>query len=444
MGPTYLESHFKSKLLYFMEEYMHRYLQKKHLFLGLSLLFSGSLWAQTFHGQLEIMFADDFKNNHASKIYKLREGDISYELVLPANIQLPPLAPGDVVTVEGEESTVLKRSQIKVESIVLESKHKISKKKEFLAEPTVLTLLVNFTDKKATNTTSISAIDDQLYLSTTSAKANFIKSSTGQIKLKRDTNGDGQADIYVMNVDTSAGNACSPYTWADSALAAAEQSGINLDNYKHFVYVLPENVSCPWSGFGSFQCSSSSFACEVWVKAFSNTSFVLAHELGHNFGADHSSLDVNNDGSNDSEYGDSSCFMGNGGYRQLNAVHRDQLNFFNDFPKKIKTIVKSTKLSIFSLDKNKNRLQIVRINRPDLQGMYYVSFRTAHGPFGMGTTYMNKVNIHHTLPSDEHSYFVTALSAGQTFNDTTNGIAINVIEILEGKAVIRLTIPSTT
>ena len=99
-------------------------------------------------------------------------------------------------------------------------------------------------------------------------------------------------------------------------------------DYSHRSYVLPLSISsCRFGGLGYVGCKQSK--CKTWIRQ--NTPLTLAHERGHNLGIWHSSTDTNDDGNQDSEYGDNSCIMGNAkNWRGLNAPHRLALNWIED------------------------------------------------------------------------------------------------------------------
>ncbi|KAL4421679.1 hypothetical protein ABPG77_001220 [Micractinium sp. CCAP 211/92] len=69
--------------------------------------------------------------------------------------------------------------------------------------------------------------------------------------------------------------------YADAADEALRQKGVNLDAYKHRVYLLPPS-SCGFVGLGYVGCDGS-FDCRVWIGAdFWATPAAIVHELGHN------------------------------------------------------------------------------------------------------------------------------------------------------------------
>ena len=84
----------------------------------------------------------------------------------------------------------------------------------------------------------------------------------------------------------AAGTGCNYLTRADDALNAATQWGVNVNSFNHVLYLLPANVNCPWAGIAYLGCNTS---CEAWVVTGGDITGLMAHELGHNIGLDHSS-----------------------------------------------------------------------------------------------------------------------------------------------------------
>ena len=389
----------------------------KCLFFSFNVFVFSSPYAQTFVGVLEILQFDNFKKNQSTALYRLLEGNNVYELVIKKSPEINDLLTGDHITVDGELVSGLKQSQIRVKTIYIEKKS--SNEQKIVNESRkIVALLVNFNDKKVTDLITPAIVDAQLYTSPLSVQRNYILSSNSQLTFTRDPI---QPGIFVVNLNYDAGALCEFDKWSEDAKAVATQAGINLGAYRHHMFILPGGVTCPWSGVGYLGCGIN---CKTWVIGEGDTKLTMAHELGHNLGMHHAATDLNNDGINDNEYGDYSCVMGNSGYTQINAPHRDQMHWFDAFPKKIATVTATGQYIINSLDTLRDTLKVLKIVKKDQSGTYYVSYRTNTVPFGMGSPYANKINIHRTVPGDNHSYFITALGNSETFTDENNGIVI--------------------
>lgn len=402
-------------------------LKKWTLCLGV-ILYSSS-WAHMFQGQVSILSLDDFKNNKSKYLYELKVDNINYELIIPkALLSKIPLQTGDLITVEGDLMAHQQGGQaaVLVDSMEVNQHYTMaSPNKDLITKHKILTLLLNFTDLKTTDTVSTQLIDSQLYISKTSVKNNYYISSIHQFQFVRTPDATGNPGIYPITLNFPAGAGCDFLTWADGAIAAATAQGINVNAYEHLLYLLPQNVHCPWGGIAYIGCAGT---CESWVVAYggANISGLMAHELGHNIGLDHSSTHLNNAG-NVSEYGDQSDFMSSGFNRQLNAPHRDQLHWYDAFPHRMITVTANGQYTLKSIDLINNVLQVLKVKKKDNTGTYYISYRTNTVPFGMVNPYKAKIQIHLALPGNMHSYLITTLGQGEVFSDNANGVNVTAL-----------------
>lgn len=401
-------------------------------------------FAHTYQGQLQIGVFDDFKNQKSTTVYQLRESDELYTLNLPASVAKDDLLTGDDIIIDGQEVQGAKEKTINVNTLTVKNKNASeNSSKQMTAETRkIITLLVNFTNLKATSDLSIADVDKILYSDTRSMRSQVLKSSFNQVTFIPDTNGDGKSDIYTVNLNYAA-SGCNPEQWARDARTAAARLGVNMSLYRHQLFVLPYNVSCNWGGYAYVGCGTT---CSAWVLSYRESNayarIIFTHELSHNLGVSHSSLDTNNDGRNDSEYGDAACVMGSGDFRyfkEMNAPHRDQLRWFNPFPGRIATVTSgSYVIKALESGATTSGLLAVRV-RKNANATYYVSYRKNIGVFGSGApTYLDKVNIHYTKSGDLHSYFVKALGAGQTFVDSANNVRINIVRTGATDATVRV------
>lgn len=122
---------------------------------------------------------------------------------------------------------------------------------------------------------------------------------------------------------------CLTSSIADAAKQAASQAGVNLAAYSRFIYVFPRNDACGWSGVGTVGGTTS----DVWVNGRLELK-VVAHELGHNFGLQHShsnDCDLTPLGNTCTpyDYGDVADVMGTNTAGHFNAFQKERLGWLN-------------------------------------------------------------------------------------------------------------------
>ena len=144
----------------------------------------------------------------------------------------------------------------------------------------------------------------------------------------------------VITVDSPLNGAqyagCDPVLMAAEAdrLVAEQHPGIDTGNYIHTSYLIPddEQLDCRWTGMASMNSchdGTASTHCKTWLRTGSAPN--LAHQLGHNLGARHAADDMNDDGIQESEYGDAGAIMGMASqFLSLNAPYRERLGYLGD------------------------------------------------------------------------------------------------------------------
>lgn len=405
---------------------------------------SSSTFATVYTGSLNVQVFDDFLQKKSTVVYQLKVDNKMYQLNIPANVDTSRLLTGVDADVEGVVSKQTTNSpQINVNSINIRdnSLHTIIPS----SPRRILSLLVNFTNKKVTDTVSETALNNLLYTASDSMANNYSRSSFNQVTFIPDANKDGNPDIYTINLNYAAEN-CESLRWADDAVKQAKKSGINTSGYEHVMFVLPQDTGCSWGGTGQVGCQGS--ACYTWIIGNNPMSAyakgVYAHEIGHNLGLYHSAIDADNNGTAENDYGDATCFMGaNFSYfTELNAPHRDQLEWYKKYPNSIKTITSSGTYTLSPLELGPESDQVITLKflKKDSSQYYYLSYRVNKGPFGNGaSSNVNKVSIH-KASSAKTTYFIQALDTEERFIDNANNIEVRVLAITGDSATVRITL----
>ena len=103
----------------------------------------------------------------------------------------------------------------------------------------------------------------------------FLENSFGQTWLSGDVYG-----WFTIPVNSST---CDTFTIALEARLAAAAAGIDPSAYNRYVYAFPD-INCPFSGMATIGGNPS----QTWFDGTLRYSAIVIHELGHNFGLNHS------------------------------------------------------------------------------------------------------------------------------------------------------------
>jgi hypothetical protein len=312
-----------------------------------------------------------------------------------------------------------------------------------------------------TDTCTKEALAEIMYEGDTNVRELFEESSFSQFTLNSDANGDGAHDIFgpldsntlpaigVGNIVGYLGR-LDRHPWI---VAIDNILGDQLAAYDNVIYIAPDGQPIGVGGIADL-------SGRVSIVAGCTRKYVFAHELGHNFGLLHASLDYENDGRIDLEYGDNSCIMGVPGpgenpnvfedLRPFNAPHKEQLGWFDNFPGSIVRTDRPGTFTISTLDKDPTSVgfpQIVKTAIPDTGVDYYFSFRGTTEKYAHKGTWANRLSIHRyrrpinwTSRSDTSS--ILPLDIGETMVDQVNGIEARVVSQNGETLTFELVIPS--
>jgi hypothetical protein len=219
-----------------------------------------------------------------------------------------------------------------------------------------LALRVNLTDASVQCTEQ--EIGASIFGGTNSVRTVYEESSRGALTIS--------GDVTTVDIGYASVEGCMHHEWAEAADTAASAAGYSLSEYERLVYMMPRGV-CRWGGNFSFGGERVwSLRCEAPK--------VVAHELGHTLGMYHASTESE-------EYGDRSDPMGGGlDLTRFNAPHLLQMGWLPETAVEDITVDGEYVIEATELDPNAaTHPQVLRLQKPDTDEYYYVSFRRAIG-----------------------------------------------------------------
>lgn len=244
---------------------------------------------------------------------------------------------------------------------------------------------------------------------------------------------------------------CNSTQISNEADSAAINAGVDLSAYTRFIYIFPYTSSCGWSGAGTI----GGYPSQSWINGKLELQ-VIGHELGHNFGLQHShSLECGTTtlGSNcqSFDYGDHFDIMGNFRAGHFNAFQKSQLGWLNygNSPS-ITTVTTSGTYTIEPYEtgiSGTKSIKVLKNSDPNtnIDSWYYLEFRQADGfdSFLAGNdNLLNGVLFHSATDSDINSSHLlditpasntngyddwedTALALDNSYTDPDAGVTIS-------------------
>jgi hypothetical protein len=321
---------------------------------------------------------------------------------------------------------------------------------------TVAVIMVNFASLPATPWT---ADDARAAVFTAPASLNAFEQeqSFGAVALAGKLRADG--DVFGWYTIPQGTATCEPDAWMAGANAAAGGAGVDLTGYQHRIYVFPRVAACAWSGAADMPGTDSFINGSLAVR-------VLAHELGHNLGAEHASALTCVDGAGVSvsfssscvldEYGDPYDVMGTS-ERHYAAFRKGEAGFLA--ASSLATVAQTGTYRLASSSVVSNGTVSLRVQRGAAPDYWYMDLRSPAGLFeNVAVTDPTVTGVTIRLAGDyrtatrtrlidaapQTATFADApLQGGQTFADPTSGISITVESVGLGVASVRVTVPGT-
>ncbi|HEX6239479.1 MAG TPA: lectin-like protein [Polyangiales bacterium] len=228
--------------------------------------------AAVFEGELEV-FAIDYEDGLGGTAYTLRTAeDETLSLSFPSD---PDLASGKRLRVRGQRSG----DDVIVDSFE-EATQDIQEQTQALTGNSVRTqtkLAVIMVHWGTPDAQTPDGLRSKLFTSATSTAAFYDENSYDLFSMQGDVFGWFQVPAMTN---------CDFRTLATNARTAAQSGGVDLSSYRQILYYFPRSTQCNWSGLAMVGTPTTP-ARDSWYNGSSGCS-VLAHELLHNFGAQHS------------------------------------------------------------------------------------------------------------------------------------------------------------
>jgi hypothetical protein len=282
-------------------------------------------------------------------------------------------------------------------------------------QPTLI-MMGNFSD--AALSCSASQVNDVVFAGAQSVASVYRDNSLGRLSVSGNV-------VGPYTIAASSNGPCDLSGWATAVETAATAAGANLSAYAHHVVVLPQNA-CFGTGKGTVGGSPST----AWVFKCDDAS-MYQHEIGHNFGMDHASVD---DGTTIWEYDDTTDPMGfstGPEVKGFNAPHRYQMGWMGRSAGQVITQGGAYNIAPLALDPSTAAApQDLLIAKPDTKEYYHLSYRTLMGfDNHLGANTYGALSVHRFMNDgtpDLHTYRVGLLQDGQQFVDSENGVAITM------------------
>lgn len=418
----------------------------------------------SLEGELEVLHTDEVDDPN-SKEPKFKDSKFFYFLKTSGSERV-------TLHFVEEGPIILTGTKVKVRGVKLDEKMAISQNSdlEILAQSSnvlgtattkkVAVILINMQNNPVQPYTADFA-RSVMFTSTTSANAYYQETSFGKLSLEGATRADG--DIYGWYTLPYDDTACSSnFTiWGSAAESAAAADGFVRSNYTNVEYAFPFTNACSWWGIADIGGS------RTWING-SYTLYVVAHELGHNFGTHHaSSYNCTNSAGQrvaisnsctSNEYGDPFDVMGYS-TNHFNNFHKGQLKFLDAV--NTQTISSNGDYTIAPIEQTSSGVQALRIPRDvnsstgRVSSYYYLEYRrpsffdnfSSTSPVVNGVTVrlapdyskVTQSKLIDTTPAT-NSFDDASLSLNQTLQDPVKGISITTQSVSSTSASVKITL----
>jgi hypothetical protein len=222
-------------------------------------------------GELDV-FIVHLDDGTSNTVYRLNDEDGTvWELTFARD---PSLATGDRIAVVGEPTDDGKFAVTELRTDDIAQSQEALTGNPVRTRGRLAVLLVQWT---APDSVTPEVMRDRVFSGTASTTAWFDENSYNLFELTGDVFG-----WYSVPAMTS----CDFDTLGANARQAARDAGVDIDSYGQIAYYFPRTTQCGWSGL-AYVGRPNRPAQGAWYNGASGCS-VLAHELMHNYGANHS------------------------------------------------------------------------------------------------------------------------------------------------------------
>ncbi|HEY0461091.1 MAG TPA: NEW3 domain-containing protein [Pyrinomonadaceae bacterium] len=405
---------------------------------------------EEIEGELEVFYECDGENEILKYFLKTDKERLPVyfakkpekEILTGSTVRVKSLRVGDSLLIDDGTSAQEFSSSQAVESLLPNT----------FGEQKLLVLLVNFQNNQ-TQPMTVDQINNLFFNTANNGSiTNYYREvSYGRTWMSGDTLG---WTTLPINSGDCAGTSIASY-----AKQAAQNAGYNLSAYNKFVYLFP-NMNCSYSGQGTLGGN------ETWING-TFTRQNISHELGHNFGLQHSRyMDCDSGVLGGScttiEYGHIMDTMG-GGSGHFHPYQKERLGWLNysDLPS-ITTVTQSGNYTIAPMATNSasapKALKILKsVDSSGNKTWYYVELRRNIG-FDAGISnnanLMNGVMITMDKESNTQENYMLdmtpetttrtdpALTVNRTYTDSAAGISITPLAVSDSGATVSVSFGS--
>lgn len=328
---------------------------------------------------------------------------------------------------------------------------------------TVAVVLVNFSDDTS-QPLSVATIRSRVFTGSGSVNQFYQEQSGGQSSLAGIADA-ANGDVFgwwtlAMARPTNCTNQAM-FNIAAGAVAQASAHGVDLSAYQSVVFYFTRNTACAWAGLAEQPGS------RAWING-SNTTSVIAHEIGHNMGVAHAAslscgavaLKSDESQCTFSDYGDPNDVMGLS-QNLMGAWHRAQLGQLPAAARNTATVTGQYAIADAndSAAPGQRLLLIPRQAGGGAASEYFaVDLRSRSGAFDTFSPAAPQVTgvtirlvpllstISESMLIDNHPATSTMsdapLQPGETFSDPASGVTIRNVATAPGSATVAVTFPA--